>query len=87
MLSEATYTDRNLGILSPGVLMDTLAIVYAMNVHLPAAVGAVHESGQRRSLAPAVGVATDVPADALDVIERLLIVSLCEGCFPLSDLT
>lgn len=55
------------------MLRDTLATVGAVNVHLAAAVGAVHETGQRMDLTPSVGIAPDIAANTLHVVEGLFI--------------
>ena len=66
------------------VLMDTLAIVGAVDVHFPATVGAIHQPCQRCGLAPAVRVSLDIPPDALYVVKSLLVddgsVGVLEGC-------
>ena len=50
-----------------------LSVVDPVNIHLASAVSTIHKSRQRVSLAPAVGIATNIPSDTLHIIKRLLI--------------
>ena len=68
--AEGSYGD--FAILRTGILRNTFAIVDTVDVHLAAAVGTVEKPGQRCGLAPAVRVAADIGADALDVIIHFL---------------
>ena len=57
MLCGAKGADRVLAVLAASKLWVTLAVIDAMDIHLAAAVGAVHQAGQRVGLAPAIRVA------------------------------
>jgi len=72
VLGRTERSHWDLAVLRTGVLMDTLAIVDTVDIHLPPAIGAVEKFGQRRGFAPAVRVSPDVGADTLDVIVHLL---------------
>jgi hypothetical protein len=53
--------------------VDTLAVVGAVDIHLAAAIGAIHQPCQRRGLAPAVRVTLDIPPNALYVVKGFLV--------------
>ena len=53
-------------------IRDTLAVLVQV-VHLAAAVGAVHQAGQRVGLAPAVRVAPDIRPDTLHIVKGSLV--------------
>src|SRR5699024_1897795 len=65
--------DRVFAILTASKLWVTLAVIDAMDIHLAAAVGAVHQAGQRMGLAPAVRVAPDIRPDALHIVKGFLV--------------
>ena len=52
-----------------------------MDIHLAAAVGAVHQPGQRVRLAPAVRVAFYIRPDALHIVKSLLVDNGFVGIF------
>ena len=72
MLGGAERSNGDFAILGASVLMDTLAIVGAVDVHFPATVGAIHQPCQRCGLAPAVRVSLDVPPNTLYVVKGFL---------------
>ena len=51
----------------------TLAVIDAMDIHLPAAVSAVHQAGSGMGLAPAVRVAPDICPDTLHIVKGFLV--------------
>ena len=52
-----------------------------MDIHLAAAVGAVHQASQRMGLAPAVRVAPDIRPDALHIVKGFLVDDGLMGVF------
>src|SRR5699024_774861 len=74
----------NFAVLAASKLWVTLAVIDAMDIHLAAAVGAVHQAGQRVGLAPAVRVAPDIRADTLHIVKGLLVdnglMGILENC-------
>ena len=73
VLCGAKGADRVLAVLAASKLWVTLAVIDAMDIHLAAAVGAVHQAGQRMGLAPAVRVAPDIRPDALHIVKGFLV--------------
>ena len=73
VLCGAKGADRVLAVLAASKLWVTLAVIDAMDIHLAAAVGAVHQAGQRVGLAPAVRVAPDIRPDALHIVKGFLV--------------
>ena len=73
VLCGAKGADRVLTVLAASKLWVTLAVIDAMDIHLAAAVGAVHQAGQRVGLAPAVRVAPDICPDTLHIVEGFLV--------------
>ena len=72
MLGGAERPHRDFAVLGASVLRIPLAVVGTVNVHLAAAVGAVHQARQRRRLAPAVRVTLDVAPDTLNIVKQFL---------------
>ena len=68
-------------VLAASVLRNTLAVIGAVDIHLAAAVGAVHQAGQRVRLAPAVRVAFHICPDALHVVKGFLVDDGLMGVF------
>src|SRR5699024_7093667 len=60
VLCAAKRPAWDFAVLAASKLWVTLAIIDAMDIHLAAAVGAVHQAGQGMGLAPAVRVAPDI---------------------------
>ena len=73
MLGRTERPNRNFAVLRAGILRDAPAVIGAVNIHFAAAVGAVHQAGQRVGLAPAVRVAPHVAPDALYIVKGRLI--------------
>ena len=73
VLCRAKGADRVLPILAASVLRAALAVVCAVNIHLAAAVGTVHQAGQAMGLAPAVRVAPDIYPDTLHIVKGFLV--------------
>ena len=60
-------------VLAASKLWVTLAIIDTMNIHLAAAIGTVHQAGQRVGLAPAVRVTPDICPDTLHIVKGFLV--------------
>ena len=73
VLCRAKGADRVFPILAASVLRDALAVVCAVNIHLAAAIGAVHQAGQRMGLPKAVRVASGVSPDTLHIVKGFLV--------------
>ena len=73
VLCRAKGADRILPILAASVLRDALAVVCAVNIHLAAAIGAVHQAGQGMGLPKAVRVASGVSPDTLHIVKGFLV--------------
>ena len=73
MLRGAKRSDGVFSVLAASVLRNALAVIGAMNIHLAAAVGAVHQTSQRVCLAPAVRVTFHICPDALHVVKGFLV--------------
>ena len=54
-------------------MRDSLAVVGAVDVHLAAAIGTIHEAGQGVDFSEAVRVAPDIPPDSLHVVKGFLV--------------
>ena len=54
-------------------MRNALAIVGAVDIHLAAAIGTIEQACQRCDFAPAVRVASDIPADFLHKVKGLLV--------------
>ena len=87
MLGGAERSNRDFAVLGASVLMDALAVVGAVDIHFPAAVGAIHQPGQWCGLAPAVRVSLDIPSDALYAVKGFLIDDGLMGVFSNVKLT
>ena len=73
VLCRAKGADRILPILAASVLRDALAVVCAVNIHLAAAIGAVHQAGQGMGLPKAVRIASGVSPDTLHIVKGFLV--------------
>ena len=73
VLCRAKGADRVFPILAASVLRDALAVVCAVNIHLAAAIGAVHQAGQGMGLPKAVRVASGVSPDTLHIVKGFLV--------------
>src|SRR5699024_3068653 len=73
VLCRAQGADGVFPILAASVLRDALAVVCAVNIHLAAAIGAVHQAGQRMGLPKAVRVASGVSPDTLHIVKGFLV--------------
>ena len=73
VLCLAERTARNLRVAGTGILRNALAVVGAMDVHLAAAVRAVHQARKGSDFAPAVRIAADVSPDFLHKVKGLLV--------------
>src|SRR5699024_10799728 len=72
-LCRAKGADRVLPILAASVLRDALTVVGTVNIHLAAAIGAVHQTGQGMGLPKAVRVASGVSPDTLHIVKGFLV--------------
>ena len=73
VLCGAKGADRVLPILAASVLRDALTVVGTVNIHLAAAIGAVHQAGQGMGLPKAVRVASGVSPDTLHIVKGFLV--------------
>ena len=73
VLRFAKRSARNLAVLRAGVLRDALSVVDAVNIHLTAAICAVHQSCQGSYLTPAVWISPDITSNFLHKFEGLLV--------------
>ena len=74
-------SNGNFAVPGAGILWNALAVVGTMDVHLAAAVGAVHQAGKGVRFAPAVRVAPDITPDALHVVKSFLVDDSFMGVF------
>ena len=81
MLRGTKCPNRIFSVLATSILRNTLAVTGTVDIHLAAAVGAVHQPGQRVRLAPAVRVAFYIRPDALHVVKSLLVDNGFVGVF------
>ena len=73
VLCAAERPAWDFGVLAASKLWVTLAVIDAMDIHLAAAVGTVHQAGQRVGLAPAVRVTPDICPDTLHIVKGFLV--------------
>ena len=73
VLCAAERPAWDFGVLTASKLRVAFSVVGAVNIHLAAAVGTVHQAGQGMGLAPAVRVAPDICPDALHIVKGFLI--------------
>ena len=73
VLCAAERPAWDFGVLAASKLWVTLTVIDAMDIHLAAAVGAVHQAGQGMGLAPAVRVAPDICPDTLHIVKGFLV--------------
>ena len=73
VLCAAERPAWNFAVLAASKLWVTLAVIDAMDIHLAAAVGTVHQAGQRMGLAPAVRVTPDICPDTLHIVKGFLV--------------
>ena len=73
MLCAAKRPAWNFAVLAASKLWVTLAVIDAMDIHLAAAVGAVHQAGQRVGLSPAVRVTPNICPDTLHMVKGFLV--------------
>lgn len=60
-------------IISAYIHRNTLAVVYPIDIHLAAAISAIHQSYERVRFAPTIGMAPYLSSDALYVIKGFLV--------------
>ena len=73
VLGGAERSNGDFAVLSASVLMDTLAVVGAVDIHFPPAISTIHQPCQRCGLAPAVRVSLDISPDTLHVVKGFLV--------------
>ena len=73
MLCAAERPAWDFAVLAASKLWVTLAVIDAMDIHLAAAVGAVHQAGQGMGLPKAVRVASGVSPDTLHIVKGFLV--------------
>ena len=73
VLCAAERPAWDFAVLAASKLWVTLAIIDTMNIHLAAAIGTVHQAGQRVGLAPAVRVTPDICPDTLHIVKGFLV--------------
>ena len=81
MLRGTKCPNRIFSVLATSILRNTLAVTGTVDIHLTAAIGAIHQPGQRVRLAPAVRVAFYIRPDALHVVKSLLVDNGFVGVF------
>ena len=84
MLCATERPAWDFGVMAASILRVALAVIGAMDIHLAAAVGTVHQAGQRVGLAPAIRVAPDIRPDALHIVKGFLVddglMGILENC-------
>ena len=73
VLCGAELSNRDFAVLRTGILRNALAVVDAVNIHLPAAIGAVKQAREGCGFAPAVRAASDVSPDFLHKVKGFLV--------------